>query len=155
MVHVFVCVSLCVCVCFCVCGAMVETRAWLWVIFFKCSLPYFLRQHLSLNLELTDLNSWLTRGFPRMSLSLCPSAGVTDTCHHTWIWCGYCIPNSGSHTCTASTLHIESSLLHLTLLYLTLLLAVLDSHTLQIRYFACNVFMYIYTSICIYKDLCA
>jgi hypothetical protein len=70
--HVWIwCWCVCVCVCWCVCtfeGPEVDIR-----FFLNCSPLYFLRQHLSLNLELTNCLHWLASTPPE------PSTGIVGT----------------------------------------------------------------------------
>ena len=95
-------VSVCVCVCVCVCSMhLCKGYKFMWrpgIIFGHlppCSLPYSLRQDLSLSLEFTHRLSWLASEFqgPIYRCHCCPSptptAGVTDGHCHTQLLHGY------------------------------------------------------------------
>lgn len=78
--YVAVCVYVCTCVCACACVSISQRK--IPSVFFTCSLPYFMGQGLSLNLELTIKQpGWPAS--PRIFLSLAPRVTVTSTCHCT------------------------------------------------------------------------
>lgn len=52
-------------------------------VFHNCSLPYFLRQGLPLNLELTDSDKMPASSRDFLPL---PSTGITGKSHHSWLY---------------------------------------------------------------------
>lgn len=80
-----VCVDVHVCVC--ACGGqklMLE-------IFLCSSLPYFMKQYLSLSLELTGSARLAGQQVPRILWTTSPSVEVTDTFHHIRLFLHRCV----------------------------------------------------------------
>lgn len=109
------CVPMCTCVCTCVhvyCGVctwvwadMWKSRGGHWV--FHCSLPYFLKQGLSLSLEVTSSARPAGQRGLRIRLSPPPQGWGTDVNYHSHLFLSAGHLDSGLHTCMISVLLTE------------------------------------------------
>lgn len=94
-------------ICMCSRGPYVCARVWRLSVFLSCSLPYFLRQGLPLNWELTDSDKMRARS---RALPPLPRTGVVGESYHSWLY-EVCTagPDSGLYNDLASTLEMEPS----------------------------------------------
>lgn len=104
----YVCVYMCARVLWCMymgVGRHVEVRGGHWV--FRCSLPYFLKQGLSLSLEVTSSARPAGQRGLRIRLSLPPQGWGTDVNYHSHLFLSAGHLDSGLHTCMISVLLTE------------------------------------------------